>query len=114
MTLSPRDFQFDANLAFVHHNQGLAGELKARSTDGKALLTATLASREPDCADEDRRACCSLSLQLLVANPAGGAPLQFSTVVPDYVYHGEDPGDHLHDLLAAGELLDHFTEAVPA
>lgn len=114
MTPSPRNFQFDANLALVRHNQGLAGELRARSTDGKALLTATLASREPDCADEDRRACCMLSLQLAVTNPAGGAPLQYSAVVSDYVYHGDDPGDHLQDLLAAEELLGYFAEAVSA
>lgn len=110
MTISPRDFKFNARFAQIHNYYGSSGELRARSTDGSASLTATLSSREPDAADEDRRARCDLTLLLTALSPTSNKLHQFSAEVSDYEYYGDEPGDHLRELLSNGALLEYFSD----
>lgn len=111
-TIALSDLRFDAGTALISNNQGLRGELRARSEDKTALLTASLASLEPDHASPERRAVCHLSVKLELRN-ADGSVYPFATDVEEYMYYGDDPGDHLQDLLHEGELV-HYLETADA
>jgi len=100
-----QSLEFDSICAVVQNNAGLLGQLNVKSTDGTAVLCATLGSNEPDNSDDDARASCTLTVELTRTD---GAPL-LSKTITDYEYHGDDPGDHLLDLLDADVLLCYLT-----
>lgn len=104
--------RFDPLLARLENNCGMLGRLTVRSDDGSAVLEATLASNEPDCSDDDRRAQCTLTLS--VSAVTNGALVPVASATHDYVYHDDNLAYHLQELLADDELLDYLTTPATA
>lgn len=104
--------QFDLLRAVIQNNGGMLGVLNVKSFDGKHLLRATLAAVEPDNADDDARSAHTLELEICTVE--NGAVHRQKATVNDYVYYGDDPGDHLLELLQEGALLDYLDTAAVA
>lgn len=104
--------QFDLLRAVIQNNGGMLGVLNVKSFDGKHLLRATLAAVEPDNANDDARSAHTLELELCTVE--NGTVQRQKATVNDYVYYGDDPGDHLLELLQEGALLDYLDTAAVA
>ena len=91
---------FDEETVMSDNGLGMSGSFAIESEDGRFRLTATLSPHEPDAADEDRRAQCTLVVVL--EDVVRGEKLRDDS---EYEYHGDDYGDHLQDEFDSGVLL---------
>jgi hypothetical protein len=90
------DFEFTSN-------GGMSGEFSCEAKAGDLELCAQLSPYEPDNSNDDRRSRCCLDVQLKRL-PSG--ELLASYTQKQYVYGGEDRGDHLADMMNDGTLFE--------